>query len=133
MPKTPEPESIPQDIDELGRLEAEGVPAKYARLSALRKKISESVPEGTVETTLRGRLYGAIVGARGMKRSINLVKLFQRITPKAFLAALRPDAVTLETLGKFPEKVQAGLITESQTGPRSVKTFQMAVELPKAA
>jgi hypothetical protein len=124
--------TLQDDIDELGRLEAEGVSTKYARMSALRKKIVATLPDHTLDTTLRGFIYGAIIGAPTCKRFIDLQGLFRRITPKAFIAALRPDAVTLDTFQGFPERVQAGLITESQTGPRFVKTFHLVADAKAA-
>lgn len=128
-PKPAEPAAaspLSQAVDELGALEKRLLPFKadLARVEILRKAIRAQFDASPAAEPLevKGERFTALLGPRGIERTINPAKLIKAIGVKVYATIARI------TLGDLEKNVDAGIVaavvTSAHTGPRSLKTFE---------
>jgi hypothetical protein len=117
--------NLAEQIDELGRLEAQLAPLKpaIARAEHLRRLMADSFDGAANETgVLVGNEYFSQVGARSWKRRItSMRKACKAIGERIFF---QNCSITLDKFeGLCPAAEQPGLVVNEQVGPRKVDTF----------
>jgi hypothetical protein len=124
----PRPDPVSQFAplaDELGALEKEMAPhaQKLARIEALRKALRAACTAKDGEQwTVTGNRFIAVLGPRANQRLVDFPRLVKKIG--AVLYA-KFASCTLKDLEQYvAPDVAAAVITESATGPRSLKTFE---------
>jgi hypothetical protein len=111
--------------DELGALEKEMAPhaQKIARIDALRKALRAGcTTPSTVQWTVAGERFVAVLGACAMQRSIDVPRLVKHIGAKTFAAFATCTLTALEM--NVPPNVVAVVVSADNTGTRPLKTFE---------
>jgi hypothetical protein len=112
--------------DELGSLEKRLAPfvADIARVDVLRKAIRASYGDSAAATThlVNGRLFTLAVGACSNASRVNAIELQNLIGSRLFAEIATATLKSIEE--KCPAGTAARVVTTTQTGPRSLKTFE---------
>jgi len=114
-------------VDELGTLEkrARNFKPVADRIETLRKLLrasAASLPASEVKTVF-GKQYTAYIGACGDQRTVNVKKLSELVSSRAFVGLA---TVTLGSLDQVAPEVCAAVIESHQTGSRSLKVVETA-------